>query len=1809
MSYICSGCEETADGCVLNVTEMKGKSVKTVTGRTPLEAWGQALIQLGLIDEIMLEMAEDSVASARLEGLAEVKEKMEAVKKQRQEARARHIQRQKEKSKEESSRPIIVRVKNGEVIEPDDFESTGDEAEKDDERMEDAKDAEPPATRERELRERVAELREIYDTRLAESRSVAIELANARISTLGPFLTNPFFEVDDSLERMKNWLATVVRKEKSKMGSTGNRRKIVTATDLLERNATFLNTDVERLVEGLPGTEFCPSYVFHELRGNGAYSASQSWVHEEQLRQERDQQKKQKRAHEDEAKATYEREKELKRKSREDERNSRKKQRLEELEERKKAREEDRLSRLSLQVDERLFKEACFQRERVVLLASKLIGKEFMRRRKAAEVIAAHVVESAPELDTSVENYLGNRELPPISKDYNVDVLRVWNFIHSYRSAFEALGNLKSLPSLDALQNAIDNIRIKSTEEVQRKEATDLLTNIAIGLCKPISVAVIKTLSSVLTTALQEPSTGKTTALEEEKPNNGDDPDFYPVNIFTWREVARLVLLHDALNELGYSKQEQAHLLRGFRSGGHPNSKEAKRLRRGEDYALVLRKQALSEMANNTAATSPNNGITRGLRSVINTPCEPSVKPGNWTYFLHNIKSLPSNAATGMKSNLRKARNLIKETNMKEKKKESISTELQRNISLLEQIGTSFTSSTDTINACNRVRQSVLRILDKATGEMYSTDVASDVVYREKAGDKNNVKENNELDNKSIPPVSKENRQHDGILKSLICTEDCYKKCIQQKEEYMAAAIKLKEDQERKKKRASGDDDEDEDDDEEDDDEEEEKEKKPEQAEDTSEGAPSIVNNAVSDAITTDETGKIGKKTIYDDFCGDDPRAPDLVRRCLAVLRTLCLSSPAEAFIYPVDPQTNQKYYEAIIRPISLYDIGRFLQDAGKHLSETHQAEIEVENVVAKFGRDVRLICQNCTCFSNIGGAIISSAEEMIHIFERLFFDWVLCPIDILQPLDMLDDDKCVEHHTSDEGSVMLLCDGCEGKFNMSRLKPPLLSVPQGDWYCPRCLCGRCWATLDPRIGRKVVKSFPAEDNSKSSVTVKTIGVITACVVSMPENRNTLVYDVRYENGADETWSLEDIDNALKEIGNPVASIQCLEAVTESPGYGCDSQNRIVSEVVPNPLNPRISDAAAQKAVSSTVFQDTIVSGASLLVTDAEGMSASEWLRLLTLLVMKCITSDPLQAVVSRLENEANLKVAGISSELAQIKSVLEILPNVTDDEDECNLKKKTNPEPEPNNTQSSDVHLKPVCDTPKITSNPDEDEEQEWNEGNDKLITPKMETGLGGEEDWDVGDKSSCHDAVKSEKQVNCPKPVTIKEDPGNPRINKNNAEDSVGKTPDMKNEQTLHPESVLSAKDLEKKKWFEALAAKKQRQKAREDSFLSLSIRSQTKHIVASFEEDHVSQVVDTSLTSKVDGVGLESCQCPDLECDFCGLQDVALGTPLVRTPNQKEWFEMMQYLCKNRRCQIVAEIDLPNSSICDVPPILNEKENRSVAKSDCDPEEAFSSEVSADTKESCQRSEEESNLACNPRVGKKLVSVSVIVEGKLVSTIIDDPEKNESITNNGMVEFLPRNEDGFQHEMSARLHDELPFITGSMSAHESCALAAHRGRIDKLVQERKDCMTESAEKEYGTSCGRTLSIGTDNFGRSYWKFDLDPHSLFILDRRSDGTQIFHRFSEPESITSVIVYLKKKEPVNEIRRAFPKSVSLLVNRKWAELLQNKRFNRTIRHENGMKMDDKKEHVNPKDCHENIEDLDVSSAVLLPFQCLAFLF
>lgn len=52
---------------------------------------------------------------------------------------------------------------------------------------------------------------------------------------------------------------------------------------------------------------------------------------------------------------------------------------------------------------------------------------------------------------------------------------------------------------------------------------------------------------------------------------------------------------------------------------------------------------------------------------------------------------------------------------------------------------------------------------------------------------------------------------------------------------------------------------------------------------------------------------------------------------------------------------------------------------------------------------------------------------------------------------DIGDDCPCQKCGKSDHPEWVLLCDKCDNGWHCSCLRPPLLVIPEGDWFCPPC--------------------------------------------------------------------------------------------------------------------------------------------------------------------------------------------------------------------------------------------------------------------------------------------------------------------------------------------------------------------------------------------------------------------------------------------------------------------------------------------------------------------------------------------------------------------------------------------------------------------------------------------------------------------------------------------------------------------------------------------------------------------------------------
>ena len=1708
-----SGSEDSAmeDG-IIELIEVGGKPVTSVIGNSPIHAWGRVLVTLGLIDEITLTAALEALEKHRERGMDNAKDNFEAKKKARQEWRARS----KEKGGIGSPDPSVVESPGGDKKdseENDDDGHVGEEKKND----QDCEEAEPESEHEKELRAKVTALKFDLEKAQQEDREAAIALSDARIGYLGPFMCNPFQKHDTNYAQETSWLTTVVRKEKHKMGSTGSKKKIITATDLLERNNTFFNTDIETLVEGLPGSESCSAYVFQAARSGGASAVSSAWIHEAKLRQEREREKqKEKKIPRESISSSVNKqhEQDEKRKQREELNNQRKKQKQDEIDQKKNARAQERLMRLGMQVDERLFKEACVQRERVVLGMQKFLTKEFGKRRKAAELIAGQSV-----LDGASSSGAGLKtqplpDLSPLCKVYDEEVLRLWDFFRTYGETFVTWSYIITLPTLDGLQAAIDALRDHgsekrlSTHAMPREQAVAQLIDLSMALCRPMAVSLTRFLFTsliALNPVLQkdygavffaEIRTNADSAIEikEDGPAAGRrTSDLLPVTQWTWQEIARLSFLSDATVALGYQKHEGAHLLRGYRSSGHPNSKEAKRLRKIEEFSgSVLRQNIVLSGEGETGADS--------VRARLTLPSKPSALVNNWDFYLHNIKGLSLGKSLLLKKNISACLSALKLSSLAPEKKDRYTRVLEDAESVFERAGDRSNADED----CRKAKERLLKILDEWTGEHFSTDSITSPIYSDPqiVGDGSTA-------SKSTHNKSCLARRRIGLNKAILLHDEEYDELLKKREEYMQDALELKEQMERKNV---------EDDDEDDDDEDETgKDDKADRHNEngTEKGSESKTdsdtkNDEKKDATAvatvvehldentkveaTTENARIGKVTPHDDFCGDIPTAPELFRRCLAVLRTLSLTNAAESFLYPVDPQSNPGYYESILQPMCLREAGKQLQEAaGKFTGLDASANSDIESVVASFARNIRLISRNCSCYTNAGPMIIAAGEEMLRIFERLFLDWVLAPTHILPSLESLDDDRCVEFHESDEDSMVLLCDGCEGKYNMSRLLPPLREVPKGDWFCPRCACGLRWEDLDPRKGRKV---------SKDVGEIKAVGVIKKPFFIFPEMAGSLpalMYEVEFD-GETDNLTLHDVDCSLAKIGDAVDPVRCIEAIAESPGYGRGIDSGLYPDLVPSPLNPRISDSAAKAASASSMYRITLAGSYTFMLTDPENLKASEWLQLLDLLLTLCGSSEMMLSLATKMEADSAESMTKQQTIVNIRPTLSEMLPLVTDDE---------------GGATKADVKS--------------------------EIFDGKVEASIV------KGIKKQKED---SDAMVIDAGAIEVVSD-----VNVNSMPLSVL---DISSDGGVQPNPVLSEGDIRKKTRQSAIQAQEKRQKAREDSILVFAIKSQLRPTIASFEEDMVSQVVDSTLAPGDGSVQVASSRCHGLVCDFCCLSDNALGTPLVRVPNDKEWKELLPHSTRLRKVHLVAALSPTQTS------------------SDNEPRKM------------------------------QFKSLQIRIGGILFSNPDDD--FFDQVVDGGFLTYLPRSVDGFQDELAFKESSNLPFVTGSLSAHECCAIAAHNARKERVVQDFKDMKTRIAERDSGNCCGRTLSLGRDISGRTYWQLK-DEEVLYVEPNDGEGA-LWRRYAEPDVVASIISCLGDDPIVVELKRSFPLASRLLHGRKWSHLLQKRQFDGTLKalstgfvHAEGNNSNDD-ENFKDKDSEEEDEPYEVGEDVLVESKC-----
>ncbi|GMH83740.1 hypothetical protein TrST_g5879 [Triparma strigata] len=355
-------------------------------------------------------------------------------------------------------------------------------------------------------------------------------------------------------------------------------------------------------------------------------------------------------------------------------------------------------------------------------------------------------------------------------------------------------------------------------------------------------------------------------------------------------------------------------------------------------------------------------------------------------------------------------------------------------------------------------------------------------------------------------------------------------------------------------------------------------------------------------------------KTAFDEFCGDVLSAPEAIRRCLAIVRTLCLMGASDKFITPISPKDVPTYYEKVLRPVCLMDIGNRL------LAEARADEPDEEKAVKTMVDDMHLLVNNTYCFNVVGSVTLNNMDKVATTFERLLFDWLLAPT--LPLLGELNDEICYSQgkDPSDDTEPVLICDKCDAKYNMTRLVPPLDRIPKNEWFCPGCVENRCWFNVDPRIGKSVVKHEAGGEEIRAK--------ITGCNVMDARLSYNVAYSNKNGTSIVDQWSLEDVDKQLKDL----PKVRFPDAVCRSLGYNHGGRDHgVLQQLLPPNADPRYSVKAAEASATSSSFLEAI-NGVITMNTKAEDRKGKDWVEIFKLLASQCTNAAEVSAEIEAFE-------------------------------------------------------------------------------------------------------------------------------------------------------------------------------------------------------------------------------------------------------------------------------------------------------------------------------------------------------------------------------------------------------------------------------------------------------------------------------------------------------------------------------------------------------------------------------------------------
>jgi hypothetical protein len=630
---------------------------------------------------------------------------------------------------------------------------------------------------------------------------------------------------------------------------------------------------------------------------------------------------------------------------------------------------------------------------------------------------------------------------PNISHELFGQLLEVWGFLGTFASHL----NIASIPSMSRLSQAL-----RSCDPIHRKFSRFAcgtfrsLHFVSSGKDAEMPTQVAQTLFNDIATLIAEPLLKdyyKVMGVDLAEGNFGDHE--VPVNALTWREIVRVVLLAQLLKDIGMSDNDITATVRGRPYASTPETADRKVLK-------ILRRRMQIAYLNQSENSEALHGFESGMVVRLPTP-GPSLREAlPWRDLLRLLRSVPRTDTWLVHDIIQSALALCGE--YRERILPRYAERIRSYLSAC--LSPAILNATDSSEAV-AFALSILRLPIAQRGAGLGRD---GVLKRPSVGDMNESEglvraqspglgEIEEGDAETLYDQSEDYMNRDALLSSSLNLWARY-------QAYTTAAIA---DRELNFKQAGADD-----------------EENGMEGEDP-EGEDVPISEQMNEAAMDEQAAE---------------KLSPAMQRCYLVVQELMHHPLGAAFCYPVDSRSSASYKTVISQPICLLNIRKSLIDG------------LYEDCISKFYTDMNILFENCFAFNVEGSLMNQTAQKLLLVFERLFFEIVLTWDSPLPSGDCCHYCRSLEPPAPNMKSVV--CERCDASYHLGCVDPPLPGVPKYDWYCPGCVDSKDVACVHPNKLTAVVHP----DNDK----------LPGQVVGIEQHKQTLRFVVEFGK-CREYWS------------------------------------------------------------------------------------------------------------------------------------------------------------------------------------------------------------------------------------------------------------------------------------------------------------------------------------------------------------------------------------------------------------------------------------------------------------------------------------------------------------------------------------------------------------------------------------------------------------------------------------------------------------------------------------------------------------------